>query len=99
SDLLNVRVTDIALGGKALGRHDGRVVFLDRGLPGDVVRARITRIKPAYAEARLDTLLEPSPSRLTPPCPHVERCGGCRFQDLAYVTQCALKERQVRDTL
>jgi 23S rRNA (uracil1939-C5)-methyltransferase len=99
SDLLNVRVTDIASGGKAVARHEGRVVFLDRGLPGDAVRARITRLKPAYAEARLEAVEEPSSLRVTPPCPHVGRCGGCRIQDLDYASQCALKERQVRDAL
>jgi 23S rRNA (uracil1939-C5)-methyltransferase len=99
SDLLNVRVTDIALGGKAVARHEGRVLFVDRGLPGDQARVRIARVKPAYAEARLEAVEEPSPWRVAPPCPHVGRCGGCRFQDLAYASQCAIKGRQVQEAL
>lgn len=96
---LELEVTDIALGGKALARHDGRVVFVDRGLPGDQVLVRLTRVKKTFAEARLEKVLRPSPLRVPAPCPHVSRCGGCRLQDLDYAAQCELKARQVRDTL
>jgi 23S rRNA (uracil1939-C5)-methyltransferase len=99
SDLLNVEVTDIALGGKAIARHEGRIVFVDRGLPGDRIRARVTRVKPSYAEARLEAVDQPSDQRVAARCPHVAQCGGCRLQELDYGTQLAIKERQVRETL
>lgn len=99
NDLLAVALQDIALGGKAIARHQGRVVFVDQGLPGDRITARVTRVKPAFAEARLETIDEPSPLRVEPRCPHVAVCGGCRFQDLRYEEQCRVKERQVRETL
>jgi 23S rRNA (uracil1939-C5)-methyltransferase len=99
NDLLSLTVTDVALGGKALARHEGRVVFVDRGLPGDVIEARVTRIRRNWAEAGLDTIRTGSLERVAPRCPHVQSCGGCRFQDLAYAAQCRIKERQVRETL
>jgi 23S rRNA (uracil1939-C5)-methyltransferase len=99
NDLLTLTVTDVALGGKALARHDGRVVFVDRGLPGDVIEARVTRIRRNLAEAGLGALISESPDRVRPRCPHVQQCGGCRFQDLDYAAQCRIKERQVRETL
>jgi 23S rRNA (uracil1939-C5)-methyltransferase len=99
NELLTLDVTDIALGGKALARHEGRVVFVDRGLPGDVVRARVTRIKRGWAEARLEAVERASERRVAARCPHVGQCGGCRLQELPYDAQCALKERQVRETL
>ncbi len=99
NDLLSLTVTDVALGGKALARHEGRVVFIDRGLPGDEVEARVTRVRRNFAEAGLGALLHGAPERVRPPCPHVQRCGGCRFQELDYAAQCRLKERQVRETL
>ena len=99
NDLLNLTVTDVALGGKALARHEGRVVFVDRGLPGDEVEARVTRVRRNFAEAGLGALLRGAAERVNPPCPHVQRCGGCRFQELDYQAQCRLKERQVRETL
>src|SRR5262249_50208358 len=90
---------DVALGGKALARVEGRVVFVDRGLPGDRVSARVTKASRRFAEARLTSVEAPSPSRVPPRCVHVERCGGCRRQELPYEAQLLLKERQVRETL
>ena len=98
-DVLTVQVEDVALGGKALARVDGRVVFVDRGLTGDLVTARVTKTTRRSAEARLLSVEVPSPARVPPRCVHVDRCGGCRFQELPYPEQVRLKERQVRETL
>ncbi len=99
NELSTLEITDLALGGKALARPDGRVVFVDRGLPGDRVEARITRAKRGWAEARLERVVSPSPERVPARCPHVDRCGGCRMQELPYEAQLRLKERQVGETL
>lgn len=98
-DVLTLDVEDIALGGKALARHEGRVVFLDRGLPGDRVRARLTKVKRTFMEARLEAIETPAANRLAPRCAHVDVCGGCRLQELPYDEQCRLKERQVGEAL
>jgi len=98
-DLLTLTVSDVVLGGQALVRHEGRVMFIDRGLPGDLVQARVTRIRRRWAEGRLESILTNGPDRVPAACPHVQRCGGCRLQDLDYAAQCRLKERQVRETL
>jgi 23S rRNA (uracil1939-C5)-methyltransferase len=99
NELLTVPIADLELGGKAVARHDGRVVFVDRGLPGDEVVARVTRAKRTFAEARLERIERGSADREPAPCPHVERCGGCRFQELRYERQLEIKERLVRETL
>jgi 23S rRNA (uracil1939-C5)-methyltransferase len=101
NELLELDIADVALGGKALARHEGRAVFVDRGLPGDRVLARVTRVKRAWAEARLERVESASALRVDAPCPHFVTgvCGGCRFQDLRYEEQLALKVRQVRETL
>lgn len=99
NDLLNLEVLDLVLGGKALARHEGRVVFVEGGLPGDRLSARVTRLRRGWAEARLESIERPSPARIEAPCPHFGRCGGCRFQDLRYEEQCRIKQRQVEDTL
>src|SRR5439155_321847 len=99
NELLTVPISDLELGGKAVGRHDGRVVFVDRGLPGDQVVVRVTRAKRTFAEARLERVERPSPDRVPAPCPHAERCGGCRFQELRYERQLEIKERLTRETL
>ena len=82
-----------------MGRVDGFVVFVRGGLPGDRVRARVTKVKRGFAEAGAEAILEPSPERVEAPCVHFGVCGGCRFQDLRYEAQLAAKEQQVRDAL
>ena len=99
NELSTLDITGVALGGKALGRQDGRVIFVDRGLPGDRVEVRLTRSKRGWAEARLERVVTPSPQRIAPRCPHVERCGGCRLQELPYEAQLLLKRQQVIETL
>src|SRR5262245_10429931 len=98
-DVLTLDVEDVALGGKALARVEGQVGFVDRGLPGDRVRARVTKATRRFAEARFTDLDTPGAARIPARCAHVGVCGGCRFQELPYPDQAALKERQVREAL
>ncbi|MDW8339127.1 MAG: 23S rRNA (uracil(1939)-C(5))-methyltransferase RlmD, partial [Thermoleophilia bacterium] len=85
--------------GNGVGRLNGFVVFVRGGLPGDRVRARVTKVKRGFAEGVSIGVLEPSPHRVAARCRHVGVCGGCRFQDLSYEAQLAAKEQQVRDAL
>jgi 23S rRNA (uracil1939-C5)-methyltransferase len=98
-DELELRVDSLAYGGNGVARHNGFVVFVRRGLPGDTVRARVTKVKRGFAEAIAVDVLAPSGDRVEAPCPHFGPCGGCRFQDYAYASQAAAKEAQVRDAL
>jgi 23S rRNA (uracil1939-C5)-methyltransferase len=98
-DELELRVDSLAYGGNGVARLNGFVVFVRRGLPGDLVRARVTKVKRGFAEALATEVLEPSDRRVEAPCAHFPACGGCRFQDLAYEEQVAAKEAQVRDAL
>ena len=96
---LDLRVDSLAYGGNGVARHDGFVVFVRGGLPGDLVRAQVTRVKRGFAEATATNVLEPSTGRVTAPCAHFGTCGGCRFQNYAYELQIVAKETQVRDAL
>ena len=96
---LELRVDTLAYGGNGVARLDGFVVFVRRGLPGDTVRARVTKVKRNHAEALAVEVLEPGPQRVDAPCAHYPACGGCRFQDLAYEAQVESKAGQVRDAL
>jgi 23S rRNA (uracil1939-C5)-methyltransferase len=94
---IEVRVDSLAYGGNGVGRLDGFVVFVRRGLPGDTVRARVTKVKRSHAEALAVEVVEPGARRVDAPCAHYPACGGCRFQDLHYEEQVRAKEGQVAD--
>jgi 23S rRNA (uracil1939-C5)-methyltransferase len=96
---LELTVDSLAYGGNGVARMNGFVVFVRGGLPGDRVRARVTKTKRGFAEAVTEAVLAPSPERVAAPCRHFGVCGGCRFQDLAYESQLVAKEQQVRDAL
>ena len=96
---LELRVDSLAFGGNGVARLDGFVVFVRRGLPGDTVRARVTKVQRRHAEAVATEVLEPGPQRVEAPCSHFPACGGCRFQDLAYDAQVAAKHAWVDDSL
>src|SRR5262245_44351830 len=96
---LELHVDSLAYGGNGVGRLNGFVVFVRRGLPGDTVRARVTKVKRSHAEATAIEVVEAGADRVQAPCAHYPACGGCRFQDLAYEAQIAAKEQQVRDAL
>jgi 23S rRNA (uracil1939-C5)-methyltransferase len=96
---LELDVESLAYGGNGVARLDGFVVFVRRGLPGDRVRARVTKVKRSHAEALATEVLRSGPQRVDAPCEHFPACGGCRFQDLAYEAQLEQKQSQVRDAL
>jgi 23S rRNA (uracil1939-C5)-methyltransferase len=99
NDELELEIESLAYGGNGVARLNGFVVFVRRGLPGDTVRARVTKVQRRHAEALAVEVLEPSSKRVEAPCDHYPACGGCRFQDLAYEAQIESKEAQVRDAL
>ncbi len=98
-DLIRLTVESLAFGGKGVARIDGFVVFVDYGYPGDEIDARIHKTRGKYAEARVETLVKPSPHRTAPACVHFGQCGGCKWQNLDYSIQKKYKEDQVKDAL
>src|SRR2546423_4878781 len=96
---LELHIDSLAYGGNGVARHDGFVVFVRRGLPGDTVRARVTKVQRRHAEALATEVVRPGPKRVDAPCAHCPACGGCRFQDLAYEAQLEAKAGWVEDSL
>ena len=92
---LDLHVDSLAFGGNGVARHEGYVVFVAGAVPGDRVRAVVTKRKRAYAEARTLAVLEPSPDRVAPVADH----PGAPWQVLPYERQLAVKEAQVADAL
>ena len=96
---LELRIDSLAYGGNGVARLNGFVVFVRRGLPGDTVLARVTKVKRSHAEATALEVVEAGADRVEAPCDHFPACGGCRFQDLRYEVQAAAKADQVREAL
>ncbi|MCS6787518.1 MAG: 23S rRNA (uracil(1939)-C(5))-methyltransferase RlmD [Thiobacillaceae bacterium] len=85
--------------GRGVAHRDGKVVFVEGALAGEVVEARITRSKPSYALAELARVLAPSPYRVSPRCRWFGICGGCSHQHLDPAVQVAAKQRVLEDCL
>jgi 23S rRNA (uracil1939-C5)-methyltransferase len=98
-DELELTIDRLAYGGNGVARLNGFVVFVRRGLPGDTVRARVTKVKRNHAEATALEVVAAGAPRVEAPCRHYPECGGCRFQDLAYEAQLSAKAEQVGDAL
>jgi 23S rRNA (uracil1939-C5)-methyltransferase len=99
--LVTLELTQMAHGGPAMGRYQGKVFFVPYALPGETVGVEIETSKKGWARARLREVIEPSPERTTPACPHFgpDACGGCQWQHIHYPAQLHYKTDVVRDQL
>src|SRR5919108_4383831 len=99
-DELVLDVDTLAYGGRGVARSNGYVVFVSGALPGDRVRARLTRSKRAFAEARAVELIRPGADRVQDRCVHGgEPCPGAPWQGLDYERQLETKREQVDEAL
>ncbi len=97
--LENVLVENYAAEGKSLARVEGKVIFIEHAVPGDVVDIRLGKNKKDWAEAQVLSFKKYSADRVTPFCPHFGVCGGCQWQMLPYEKQLQYKQQQVTDNL
>jgi 23S rRNA (uracil1939-C5)-methyltransferase len=99
-DQLELEIDSLAFGGRGVARADGLVVFVTGALPGDRVRAEVTKKKRRFAEARTVEMLEPAVDRVADRCVHEgEPCPGAPWQGLPYERQLAHKQEQVAEAL
>src|SRR5258706_991467 len=100
-NVFELELTQMAHGGSALGRHEGRAVSVPYPIPGERIIARIMQDKGRFAYAEGVTLLEPADVRVEPRCPHFGpgKCGGCQWQHIDYPAQLEFKRQVVIDQL
>jgi 23S rRNA (uracil1939-C5)-methyltransferase len=96
---IELTIERLAHGGRGVGRHQGKAVFVSTTAPGDHVRCQIVLEKKRYAEAELLEVITPSSDRRQPPCPHFPECGGCQWQHLTYAAQLRSKQTIFSDAL
>lgn len=92
-------IEDFAAEGRSLARWNGKVVFVERTVPGDVADVFLFKNKKDWAEGFPVTFHELSPQRVTPFCSHFGDCGGCQWQTVSYEQQLQFKQQQVQDAL
>jgi 23S rRNA (uracil1939-C5)-methyltransferase len=91
--------TGMAHGGAAVGRIDGKAHFVDGAMPGELVRGEVVHDKGTWARVTLQEVVQESPHRVTPPCPHFADCGGCQWQFADYPAQLEWKQSIVTGQL
>ncbi len=97
--LEKILVQDYAAEGKSLARVEGKVVFIEGAVPGDIVDVQLSKNKADWAEGHTIQIHEYSADRVTPFCTHFGVCGGCQWQMLPYEKQLFYKQKQVTDNL
>lgn len=95
----NVTLEAVAAEGNALAHVDGKVLFVPKCIPGDVVDVQLTRKRKSFMQGFVVKMIKPSPMRVEPFCPHYGICGGCTWQALPYDKQLEFKQQQVEDQL
>ena len=99
NDLITLEITDLTEECQGVGKKDGLIFFVKDSVMGDVVEARILKVKKNYAYAKVEELLKPSPYRIAPLCPVAGKCGGCQLQHLSYEKELAWKEDRIAQSL
>jgi len=90
-------IEKIAAEGKAMTRHNGKVIFVENAMPGDTADVLLTKRKKDYAIGKAVKIITPSPDRIAPFCKHFDDCGGCKWQFMSYDKQAEYKQQIVQE--
>ena len=99
NDEIIIDIEDIGIHGEGIGHFEGMAFFVPRALPGDKIKAGITKITSSVGYARIIEIIEPSRDRVEPECPIADKCGGCQLQHLKYSSELKWKAGKVRQDL
>lgn len=98
-ETFELRIEKSVFGGDGLASLDGKAVFVENALPGEIVQARFLSEKKDWSRAKTLKVISPSSARVEPPCRYYGRCGGCQYQHADYPHELQMKESQVREVL
>ena len=99
NEIVRIEITDISTEGMGVGKSDGYTLFVKDAIPGDIIDARIVKVKKNYGYGRVEKIIEPSPARISPRCTFARQCGGCQLQEMEYARQLGFKQDKVRNAL
>jgi len=95
----NIEIIDTASKGKSVAKHDGRAIFVQGGVPGDICDITVLKRRKKYWEARIEKIHTYSKKRTEPKCEHFGTCGGCKWQNMKYESQLSFKQNEVLNNL
>jgi len=95
----NIEIIDTASKGKSIAKHDGRAIFVQGGVPGDICDITVFKKRKKFWEARIEKIHNYSDKRTDPRCEHFGVCGGCKWQNMKYSSQLEFKEKEVLNNL
>lgn len=98
-DLVTLTIDDMGVDGEGIGHAEGYTLFVKDALIGDVIHAKVMKMKKNYGYARMMDIITPSPDRTEPKCPYHKQCGGCQIQALSYEKQLEYKKNKVLNNL
>lgn len=99
NEVFRLKIEDMNDSGEGVGRQDGYIWFVKDAVIGDLVEAKVMKMKKNYGFARLLEVIEPSELRVEAPCACARQCGGCQLQSMSYEAQLRFKERKVFNNL
>jgi len=92
-------INEVAFGGAGVGRAEGKVIFVPFTVDQEIVDVRLHTVRRSYSLGQVQAIRQPSPHRITAPCPYFQTCGGCDYQHIAYGHQLAIKQSQIEQAL
>ncbi len=94
-----IEIIDTANKGKSIARHEGRVIFIEGGVPGDICDIQVFKKRKKFWQARINKIHAYSDRRTEPKCEHFGVCGGCKWQNMKYDSQLHFKQNEVLNNL
>ena len=95
----DLEIIDISDKGKSVAKYDGKTIFVDGAIPGDICDVRVFKKRRKYSNAKTIKIKSPSKHRIDPKCEHFGICGGCKWQNMNYQAQLKFKENKVIENL
>ena len=95
----NIEIIDTANKGKSVAKHEGRAIFVQGGVPGDICDITVFKRRKKFWEARIEKIHTYSDRRTEPKCEHFGTCGGCKWQNMKYESQLNFKQNEVLNNL
>ena len=92
-------ITSLDYESRGVAKLNGKTIFVNNALPQEIAQIRITQDKAHFAEAQVEQIVQPSPYRRAPACPHYGDCGGCTMQHVEFTAQVAMKQRVFEEQL